>query len=335
MTHHQLFEYHPLIAYKFIPNLKVRIPHESGGYLVQTNRMGFRSNHEFMRERNPQKKRVLVFGDSFTAGDGVSNGKRYTDIIEKLIPSLEVYNFGVSGTGSDQHYLIWREFARDTEHDVMVIAVLVENIRRIVARYRRYLDEEGRRVLFAKPYFVLEGDKLVLKGCPPKREALREDELPPEEQPYVERGGRFELIRRVINQLGIKDFVHKLTHYQPFPEYDSPDHPAWLLMKAILRQWVEEYGQKERVILMPIPLYYHIEESCDATPYRRRFEEVAEELGVHLHDPLPDFWAYPPEVRRAFRFEKDIHPTPEGHRVLAESLKKSIEKVLGLNLSFS
>src|ERR1700755_2605937 len=108
----QLFEYHPVIGYRFIPGLKTRLEHEGGGYLVRTNDAGFRSEHEYTKAKTPGKFRILLFGDSFTAGDAVSNKHRYGDVLETLLPDIEVYNFGLSGSGTDQHYLIWREIAR-------------------------------------------------------------------------------------------------------------------------------------------------------------------------------------------------------------------------------
>ena len=41
-------------------------------------------------------------GDSFTAADGVSNRQRYSDLLEARLPGIEVYNFGLPGTGTDQ-----------------------------------------------------------------------------------------------------------------------------------------------------------------------------------------------------------------------------------------
>ena len=104
----QLFEYHPIIGYRFIPGLKVRIPHESGGYLVRVNETGFRSNHEFTKEKQKNISRVILFGDSYTAGEGVSNEFRYSDVLEKNLANTEVYNFGLPGSGTDQQYLIYQ-----------------------------------------------------------------------------------------------------------------------------------------------------------------------------------------------------------------------------------
>jgi carbamoyltransferase len=135
------FEYHPIVGYKFIADLRSRIQHEGGGYFVKTNNLGFRSDTNF-QEGKAGKKRILVFGDSFTAGDGVSNKFRYTDLLEKDC-DCEVYNFGLPGSGTDQQYLLYKEYAPKFDHDLLIISVLVENIRRVNAQYRYYLGAEG------------------------------------------------------------------------------------------------------------------------------------------------------------------------------------------------
>ena len=76
----KLLTYHPTIGYTFIPNLQARVRHEGGGYLIRTNAQGFRSDHDF-HESSAQEP-ILLFGDSFTAADGVSNRYRYSEILE-------------------------------------------------------------------------------------------------------------------------------------------------------------------------------------------------------------------------------------------------------------
>ena len=322
----QLYEYHPVIGYRYIPNLKARIPHESGGYLMQVNDLGFRSNRLFHPARSPGISRTLVFGDSFTAGDGVANHHRYTDLLEERVPGLEVYNFGLSSTGTDQQYLAWREFGRDIEHDVLVIAVFVENIRRVTARYRPHRDATGCERLYAKPYFTLKGDHLQLHGVPPSAAPFDMEELPPDEQAAVDTGGRFALLRGIVNAIGVRETVQRLTRYQPLPDYDAPDKPGWRLMRAILHAWISQ--QQRPVVLMPLPLPQHLDEVCDASGYQARFAELAAELGCTLHDPLPSLLAYDRATRRAFRWETDIHFTPGGHRAIANSLAPVIERLL-------
>lgn len=322
----QIYEYHPIVGYRFIPNLRARIPHEGGGYLLQVNEAGFRSNRAFVPARSHGTPRVLVFGDSFTAGDAVPNHERYTDLLEAGL-GAEVYNYGISSTGTDQQYLAWREFAQGVEHDAVVIAVFVENVRRVTARYRPHKDASGRYRIYAKPYYTLEGGKLELHHVPPRAEPLELDEMPAAEQAAVDSGGRFPLLRKVVTALGAREAMQRLTHYQPVPDYDSPDTEGWRLMRAILTQWVR--ALERPVVLMPLPLPQHIDGVCDAGGYRARFAELAAELGCTLHDPLPHFLKYSKAERRRLRWEQDIHFTPEGHRVLADSLAPVLRTLLG------
>lgn len=319
----QFYEYHPVIGYRYIPGLRVRIPHEGGGYLMQVNELGFRSDKEFVRERRPGHRRVLVFGDSFTAGDAVPNRQRYTELLEISLSAggagpVELFNFGLSSTGTDQQYLIWREFAQEIEHDLVVIAVFVENIRRVNARFRPHHDEHGRERIYAKPYFQFEHGELRLCQVPPRREPYDEAELSPEQAAAVDQGGRFMALRKMVTALGVRDVVQKITQYQPLPHYDSPSSPAWLLMRAILAQWIAALGKP--VLLLPIPLPQHLDQTCDAAPYQARFAELAADLGCALHDPLPGLLRIPAAERRRLRWEKDIHFTPAGHEALARSL---------------
>ena len=44
----QYLEYDPIVGWRFIPGVRVRIPHEGGGYLVRANELGFRSDAQFV-----------------------------------------------------------------------------------------------------------------------------------------------------------------------------------------------------------------------------------------------------------------------------------------------
>ena len=327
----QLYEYHPVVGYRYIPGLKARIPHEGGGYLMQVNEQGFRADRPFARARTPGHRRVLVFGDSFTAGDAVPNRLRYTDLLETRLPEagtppVEVYNFGLSSTGTDQHYLIWREFARDIEHDLVVIAVFVENIRRVVAQFRPHRDEFGRERIYAKPYYELVDGQLQLHHVPPRREPYDERDMPASEADTVDQGGRFPLLRKAATRLGVRETLQRLTRYQPLPQYASATHPDWLLMRAILSLWI---GQLDcPVLLMPLPLPQHLDQTCDASGYQARFAELARDIGCRLHDPLPDLLRIPAVERRRLRWEQDIHFTPAGHAALAASMTPVLADML-------
>jgi carbamoyltransferase len=320
-----LFQYHPTYGFTFIPGVKARVPHEGGGYLVRANSAGFRSDREFVPIRTPGHRRALLFGDSYTAGDGVNNGVRYGDLLERLIPGLEVYNYALPGTGTDQHYLISRDVARQVEHDLVIIAVLVENVRRVVARYRVFENAGGERVAVPKPYFTLgSSGELMLHNVPVPPDSIPVDQVPVEEREHVDRGGDLAIVRKALNLLGpgVKKLLQTTVGQNPLPAYDSPNDPSWRLMRAIVLQWVSE--SRVPVLIVPLPLYHYVEGIADPTAYRARFTELAEAARAHLHDPLPGILAMPPEQRRKLRFERDVHPTPFAHDVVARSIASAV-----------
>ena len=324
-----IFQYHPTYGFHFIPGVRARIPHEGGGYLVRANAAGFRSDREFVAPRTDARRRVLLFGDSYTAGDGVSNGARYSDLLEKHITGIEVYNYGIPGTGTDQHYLVYADVAPRIEHDLVIIAVLVENIRRVVAHYRLFENAAGEKVALAKPYFSLdEKERLTLHNVPVPPGEMALDALPREAREHVDHGGDLALVRRALNLLGpgVKSLLQSAIGQNPLPAYDSADDPGWRLMRAILTRWASE--STTPVLVVPLPLYHYVEGIADPSAYQTRFAELACTAGVHVHDPLPDLLALSMSERRSLRFERDVHPTPIAHELLARSIASTVAPLI-------
>ena len=324
----RLFQYDPLISYTFIPCLKARVEHESGGYLFKTNKSGFRCKHEFEQNKKPSRKRILLFGDSFTAGDGVSDGSRYSDILETLLPDTDVFNFGMPGTGTDQHYLIWKKFAKDLEHDLVIIGVQVHNINRIIARYRRYLGKQGNIFILSKPYFeVLNNNRIKLNNVPVPSSKILLESLNPEQMSFVEGSGN-QFLRSLVTRFNpkYKYLIQKLLRYQPLNAYSNKSNPSWLLMQAILNEWTSEINKP--VIICPIPIYQYIEEIASASHYRERFMSLNNPPKITVHDPLIDFFRYPLSFRKSFRFKVDQHFTLTGHKALAQSLHTVINSLM-------
>ena len=89
-------------------------------------------------------------------------------------------------------------------------------------------------------------------------------------------------------------------------------------MRAILKAWITNHPKP--VLLVPLPIYYYVEALNNPIRYQTRFKELAAETGCILHDPLPDMQQYTIKERRNFRFKQDVHWTPQGHTVVAQSL---------------
>jgi hypothetical protein len=317
--------YHPRIGFTMMPSVRSRIAWETGGYLVRTNAAGFRSDHEFVAERTPGKCRAILFGDSQTAGDGSANSQRYSDLVPQLVPDLEVYNYGLPGTGTDQHYLTYLDCA-NVEHDLVIVGMHVDNVGRVSSRFYPFRDEQENEVIYAKPYFTIAGGELVLNHIPVPKAPLTRATISSADAQHVDWGAPFVGLRNIVKKLGMRDLMQRVTRFQPIPEYSSPHDPKWLLLRKILETWIR--ASQAPVLLFLIPMWPFVEESGDPSDYQTRFCELARDTGCHLHDPLPDLWKYPIHERRAFRFKIDPHLTPAGHRAMAASLAPAIERVL-------
>jgi len=314
------FRYDPDIGYTFIPDLRLRVAHEAGGYLLSTNSLGFRE----VEYDAGQRATVCVMGDSFTAGDGVSNGQRWTDELQRLMPSgVAVRNFGLPSTGTDQQYLAWRKFVADRRCDLLLVTVLVENIRRNTTAYRPVEGPDGEPHLKPKPYFSLGPDGLALANQPVPRDAVPARAVDGAADP----GGRFPALRRLASATGLRDVAQSLTGYQPVPEYDDRESHGWRMMSAILRRWSDECACTMAIV--PLPLYQHVEGTADAGCYQARFAELGAVTGRAIVDPLPELRRHPVDERRRFRFPVDIHLTPLGHSAVARAIAPAVQRLIG------
>ena len=244
-THRMLLRYHPQVGHLFVPNLRARLTNELGGYTVRTNGWGFRSNVEYRKERG-DRPRILAFGDSTMAGDNGPNEIRYSDMLAEQL-GAEVYNFGISGTGTDQHLLAYREVAKDIEADLVILAVQLDAIRRVQATARESIDRTtGRRIMVPKPYFTLEGGELELHNVPVPK--TRPDAPPPrdwrDQGSFVKKqlwslaqDPRLNAVRSAVRRHAprVQSEIYRIAGFQPYPDYLSEDTPGWQLLEAILR----------------------------------------------------------------------------------------------------
>jgi len=109
-----------------------------------TNDYGAR---DIQRSKASDRSRVIVLGDSFVEGYGVSREERLTDILQDKT-QLPHLNFGASGSfGSTQEALVYEHLAGEFDHDMVLIGFLPDNdfdddARQISGRYIPYWKGE-------------------------------------------------------------------------------------------------------------------------------------------------------------------------------------------------
>lgn len=132
------------------------------------NGAGIRSRREFSKSPTADTLRIALFGDSFTAGDDVSDDEVWGHLLERKLKEAglraEVLNFGVGAYGMDQAYLRWREQGKRFKPDIVIFGLQPENLKRNVNVFRQLLHPSGPA--FSKPRFALISDELQLLNVP-------------------------------------------------------------------------------------------------------------------------------------------------------------------------
>ena len=334
--------YHSVVGHLHVPNLVARVPHDAGGYLVRTNSSGFRSDLEF-EERVGERPRILVFGDSFTAGEGCDNRERYPEILGRTL-NAEVYNFGLSGSAPDQHILMYQEFGRSIDADLIIWGISIHNIERVLLAHRPSTDRvTGKPVLVPKPYFTLENGALRLHHVPvprarPDLEPGREREYAEEghiDPPLLERLFTSPVLAGVRNKVkrslpGLKEHVrglaYRIADIQMYDDYLDEGSPGWSLLSALIRKFrIEVKGIP--ILIVPLPTYhYYVDRLRPA--YQDLFDTLEDPdgglfvcnitNGLHAGKNLAE--------RKAICFPADVHYSPYGHQEIARLIAREIRR---------
>ena len=162
LTGHR-YLYDNLYGWKNIPGWQATTINQP----LSINSKGLR-DREYPYLKPPGTKRILVLGDSYTWGYGVTNEEIYTEVLEEALqqkyPHYEVINGGVSGWGTDQQYLFLVNEGLKYSPDLV-----------IVAHFFNDLDEILHTKMYGlqKPMFTLQGGEIFLSNYPVPRPNLR------------------------------------------------------------------------------------------------------------------------------------------------------------------
>jgi len=265
----------------------------------------------------------MIMGDSYTAGDGVDNGSRFSDLLEKLHSNLDVLNFGLPGSGTDQQLLVYETISKPFEVDAYIFATAVPDIlRNQVDKWPMRERGSDRFWYMPKPYFTLEDDTLLLHNQPVPQQRISEREA--SKQLTTQ---RLDEKRRAANWpawMQKSNFVRKmsLTVVDPYEGYKSENNSSWRLMRSIIARFLNEVGGKP-VLLLPIPTDHFVENLSEPT-YLARFAELENQSKqIYVYDVLPHFKRLQSEKRKQC-FQSDGHFSESGHEIMAEAISTAM-----------
>jgi lysophospholipase L1-like esterase len=178
----QKFLYDRLLGWRNVPGFRAR----TFGQPLTINSHGLR-DREYTVAKPADVTRILVLGDSYTWGYGVADGDLYTEVLEERlnerVGGFEVLNAGVSGWGTDQEYLWFREEGVRYEPDIVVLTFFFND-----------LDEVVSSTMYgaAKPVFLDTGLALGNVPVPPPWKKA---------EPVVPDADPFDLVAAILFEL--------------------------------------------------------------------------------------------------------------------------------------
>ena len=155
------FEYDETMGWKNAANINTVVKDQGN---IRTNSQGMRNDGDFSLEPAPGRPRLMIVGDSYSFGFGVSNDETYAYELARMMPDWDVMNLAVSATGTDQHYLMYERQGEQFKPNIVLLGFYVLDYNRNTYSFRDY----------AKPMYVPQADgSLQLTHVPvPKPEDL-------------------------------------------------------------------------------------------------------------------------------------------------------------------
>jgi len=303
--------YDPLLGWVTNPSLS--LPDFWSGSGLHTNAQGFRGQADIARRVPPGRIRVLCSGDSFAFSEQVGDDEAWCQLLTLLNQRLETVNFGQSGYGVDQAYL---RYVRDTaplEYNIHLFTFIGPDLTRMGRT-----DHYG----YAKPYFQLEADTLVVKGVPVPRLLPRVRRL---STWLSERVQSLQLVDRIARRAS-RTFASKpVTRSERMELARQRIGP---LARQVFRRVQRLNKEKNSVaVFVYLPTEMELDEtlpwvsSCISCETWRPWVAAAmDSLGYNFIDLTPALREVPLETAIRFFIPGDGHYTAAGNAWVAESL---------------
>jgi hypothetical protein len=300
---------------------------------------GLRANRTYSPDPPTGVRRLAAYGDSYTYCDEGSFDDCWTQQLESRLPGSEVLNFGVPGYSPDQAWLRYQLSGRDFHACAVLIGMNVENINRVVNRFRPfYVPSTG--IALSKPRYVLRNDRLVLLPNPARQaEQLKdpgwvEQQLGPEDAWYfpgifvANPFDRLELVRlgrtvayarqRQDNERWSVGRAHEM--YQPGDE-------AFDVLTAVLRSFANQVrADGASPVVLIFPWWQEIIAAKTGQPLSHApLVQALRASGV----AVIDFSDALGEAARGMNLDKLVgeHLRPEGNRVVARALARQLPEL--------
>ncbi len=153
----RLVDYDARLGWANIKN-KVSPDRYGPGEHATHNSIGMRGTREYSVAPADSRYRIAFLGDSFTYGVDTGDETTFVALLETLEPSIEALNMGSPGYGIDQMYLSYRDERAAFKTDLLVLAFIEDDFRRM--KLRSFMTQNP------KPRLFLDGKRIEVTNVP-------------------------------------------------------------------------------------------------------------------------------------------------------------------------
>lgn len=308
-----LYGFHQSDAYlgwRGRPNIRLRYHRPEFDTLVELDAEGWR------RPDPPRPagaaRRILVLGDSFTWGWGVSQGETFTDRLQAhLAPAVAIVNRGVNGFGTAQEYLLLERELAAHRYETVVLMFFIND-----------LDDNSDGKDGHRPYFDLVDGRLLPRNQPATaRTSPLLIFLKDHSRAYLFVEFELGMLKRRFRGEADSERLYREKAAVDFHQLPGYAVTAHLLDE--MNRLVRAHGGRFLVVYIPQRSEF---EGDTPLPYvgsvHAMIDDIARQAGIPMIDLAPAFRQEAKNGRQLV-FPIDAHWTPQGHALAADVLLAS------------
>lgn len=321
--------YHPDLGWFNRPGYRAVLqgPDENES-VIAINSHGLREE-EAGYEKPPDKKRIIVLGDSFAWGYGLKEEERFSDLLKGKFPGLQMINMGVVGYSTDQECVLLEKEGLKYRPDTLLVLVHDTDIfhNALSANY-------GKK----KPHFVFENGDLVLKGVPVPRAAASAGGVEQRgeggiKKSFLSRSRLYALMSARLKRIApLKRFLVGAGIVIPGRSVEDDVALTGAIISrmkgSVMDLWVLLVPSQEVVSSYATGPRFRIKEAevIDREEAVQGLRRLLEEKGIGVVDLTPEFIAAARGGERLY-FKSDNHWNGEANRIAAEKIAAAWRKI--------
>ncbi len=201
-------------------------------FVLELNNGGFRGE-DFRKKKGSDTKRIMMMGDSYTAGLDYPDDEIFTGAFEKMLnggggTNYEVMNVSCPAWGTDQQYQYWFTEGVKYAPDYLIIMIAPNDMRELY----------NKKLITLQP----NGEVVVNKATLPRKERWG--------WYLATKSSFFQYLQKKVLKTNYGDFF-KVFHYYPvnYGKKDSTDWDAPIYLKEPFHEIEQTYVLFEKLLI--------------------------------------------------------------------------------------